>query len=215
VAEKPALEYLVREPKIKTGKPTVVLLLHGYGSNEKDLFSLAQYFPDSFLIISARAPVTLGTENYAWFQVDYSKKVRVPNLEQEAQSRTLILKFINQLKKQYSFDNTQLYLGGFSQGGIMSYNVGLSNPDQMKGIFILSGILGDEVKPTIVSPDKLKSLRIFVSHGTNDPVLSIQQARESVTYLRGLGLNPVYKEYPAVHTISADMLNDLLSWIKI
>jgi phospholipase/carboxylesterase len=214
VAEKPALEYLIHEPTVKTAKPTVVILLHGYGSNEKDLFSLAQYFPDSFLIIAARAPVILGNESYAWFQVDYSKKTRIPNLEQEVQSRTLILKFIDQMKKQYAFNNTQLYLGGFSQGGIMSYNVGLSHPDQMKGIFVLSGILGDEVKPTIVTPDKLKNLRIFISHGTNDPVLSISQARESVTYLKGLGLNPLYKEYTAVHTITNDMLTDLLNWLK-
>ena len=215
VAEKPILEYAVRPASKATVKPTVIILLHGYGSDEQDLFSLAQHFPENFLVISARAPFNNNSGGYAWFQIDYSKQTRIPNLEQEEKSKALLLQFINQMKATYAFDSTQLYLGGFSQGGIMSYNIGLSHPDKMKGIFVLSGILVPEIKPAIKNTDQLKNLRIFISHGTSDPVLSISQARESVAYIKELGLDPHYKEYPAVHTITGDMLTDLLNWLKI
>ena len=212
-SEKPVLQYLIREPKTASAKPPVLILLHGVGSNEADLFALADYIPDNVLVISARAPFTLGHNSYAWFEVDFSSGKPVGNVEQEAKSRLMLLQFIEQMKKLYWFDSTQLYLGGFSQGAIMSYSIGLSHPEKVKGLMILSGRLLEQVRPNIASYEQLKHLRIFISHGINDPVLTIQYARESVAYIKDLGLNPIYKEYNAVHTINNDMLTDLLKWL--
>ncbi len=69
---KPSLTYLVREPKVSADKPPLLILLHGVGSNEKDLFSFATHLPDKFRIISARAPIELGPSSFAWYQVDFS-----------------------------------------------------------------------------------------------------------------------------------------------
>src|SRR5436190_18070577 len=66
------LHYLVREPKIKSGPKKAIILLHGVGSNEKDLFSLADQLPDDFLVICPRGQFTLGPGRYAWFNVDFS-----------------------------------------------------------------------------------------------------------------------------------------------
>ena len=55
-----SLEYLVRQPKISIQKPPLLILLHGFGSNEQDLFSFADELPDELLIISARAPLSIG-----------------------------------------------------------------------------------------------------------------------------------------------------------
>lgn len=62
--------------------------------------------------------------------------------------------------------------------------------------------------------DKLKNLKVFISHGTNDNVLTVSNAREANTYLKQLGINATYKEYPEPHTISNAMFNDLLIWLK-
>lgn len=67
-----ALKYLIREPKVKTDRRKGIILLHGVGSNEKDLFGLAEHLPDDFYVISARGPFTLGAEHYAWYNVDFS-----------------------------------------------------------------------------------------------------------------------------------------------
>lgn len=213
-AQKPILTYLVREPKIKIEKPPVLILLHGVGSNEKDLFSFADELPDRFLVISARGPITLGPTNFAWYQVDFSTGSPVINATQEEQSRKIILEFIDQLKQFHSFDESQIYLGGFSQGAIMSYSIGLIHPEKIKGIVILSGRLIESVKPLIPSGDKLNSLKVFISHGTEDSVLKIGYAREASSYLKSKGIECLYKEYPVGHTINGAILNDLINWLN-
>src|SRR5690348_16232131 len=116
VESKPSLIYLVREPKLKTEKPPLLLLLHGVGSNERDLFSFADQLPDKFLVISARAPLSFGPVSFAWYQVDFSTGKPIFNKEQELNSRKIILDFIDQPKEHHSFDDKQVYLCGFSQG---------------------------------------------------------------------------------------------------
>jgi len=208
------LHYLVKHPKTENSKTSLLILLHGVGSNEKDLFSFADKLPDNYLIISARAPYNIGPDSYAWYEVDFSTGTSVINKEKAEKSRNTIIEFIDELKTKYTFDDKQVYLCGFSQGAIMAYSVGLTRPDKVKGIAIMSGRLLEEVKPLIKPSDQLKQLQVFISHGTQDNVLGIHYAKESVAYLKGLGINPAFKEYSEGHGINNDMLNDLVNWLN-
>ena len=124
-----SLHYLVREAKAGTINPPLLLLMHGVGSNEQDMFSLAEQLPDHFLIISARGSYTVGPNSYVWFHVDFSTGAPVFKQEEAERSRNTIIQFIETLKTHYSFDEKQIYLVGFSQGGIMSFSIGLTRPD--------------------------------------------------------------------------------------
>lgn len=208
------LHYLVQAPKTKSPKPPVIILLHGFGSNEKDLFSFANQLPDNFLILSIRAPFSMGNNSYAWFQADFSSAKPIFNKEQESQSRNALIKFITQLKTNYSFDEKNLYLCGFSQGAIMAYSIGLTRPDIVKGIAVMSGMILEEIKSSIASNEKLKGLTVFISHGTNDNILGINYAREASSYLKSKGIDPIYNEYNEAHTINNQMLSDLITWLN-
>lgn len=208
-----ALHYLIKHPKTESKQTPLLILLHGVGSNEKDLFSFAGRFPENFMVISVRAPFEVGQDSYAWYEVDFSTGKPVINKEKAEKSRILILQFIDQLKEKYEFDNKQVYLCGFSQGAIMSYSVGLTSPDKIKGIAVLSGRLLEEVKPLITPGEQLKQLNVFISHGTNDNVLGVHYAQSSNSYLKELGINSTYKVYPEGHTISDAMIIDLISWL--
>lgn len=210
----PSLYYIFKEPKIKSAKPPVIILMHGVGSNEKDLFSFANQLPDSFLVISLRAPITLGKDSYAWYHLSFENGKPISNPVEAETSRLMIIDFINNLKNKHAFNEKRVYLCGFSQGSIMAYSVGLTVPEKIKGIAIMSGRLLEEVKPMIASKDKLKNLKVFISHGTNDNVLSISNAREANSYLKQVGINATYKEYSEPHTISNAMFNDMLIWLK-
>jgi phospholipase/carboxylesterase len=96
----------------------------------------------------------------------------------------------------------------------MSYSVGLTRPELLKGIVVLSGRLMDEVKTRTAPKEKLKPLRMFISHGTQDPMIAVLQARNANTFVASLGLKPFFREYPAVHTITQDMITDLVNWLK-
>jgi phospholipase/carboxylesterase len=213
-AEELSLKYLVRQPKLNSPHPPAIILLHGIGSNEADLFSFADQLPGKFLVISARAPITLAAGSYAWYQADFSTPTPTFNLEQENKSRLLIKDFIQQIIAKYSVDPDQIFLVGFSQGAIMSYSVGLTNPGLVNGIAIMSGRMLEEIKPLIQESNQLKNLHIFISHGVLDNTLRIQFAREAVAYLHGLKLNPEYKEYSEGHGINSEMFSDLLNWLN-
>ena len=207
------LEYLVRKPKTRTENPPLLLLMHGVGSNEQDMFSMSDQLPDNFLIIAARGPLTIGPNSFAWFQVSFSTGVPVINSAQAENSRITIIEFIESLKTQYRFNEKEIYIGGFSQGGIMSYSVGLTRPDLIKGIAVMSGRLLKEVRPQFASPDELKKLKVFISHGISDNVLSIEYAREANAYLKTLNITPTFKEFEAGHTVNNEMLIGLVDWL--
>ena len=210
----PVLKYLVREPKIKSAHPPVLILLHGVGSNEEDLFSFADQLPEKYLVISARGPISLGGNSFAWYQVDFSTGKPVFNFQQEENSRETLIKFISQIKEKYLVDSNEVYLCGFSQGAIMSYSIGLTRPDLVKGIAVMSGRLLEEIKPLIVSKEKLQSLKVFISHGIEDNTLQVQYARDANAFLKTLNIHPSFKEYHEGHGINKEMLTDLINWLK-
>jgi len=210
----PSLAYLVRKPTINSPKPPLLILLHGVGSNEKNMFAYADILPDKFLIVSARGPLTFGPNRFAWFQVDFSSGKPVINEQQAEQARKDIIQFIDDLQKVENFDENEVYLMGFSQGGIMSYSVALTEPKKIKGFAVMSSRLLPEVKPLIKENSELHNLKIFISHGKQDDVLNYQYALDAVKFLKEKGLKPEFHSYNESHTINQEMLNDVIEWLK-
>lgn len=211
---KTKLNYLVRRPKIETENPPLLILLHGVGSNEKNMFSFAEYLPEKYLIVSARGPLDFGNNSYAWFQVDFSTGKPVIVESQAEAARKVIIEFIDDLQSELNFDKENIYLMGFSQGGIMSYSVALTTPEKVKGIAVMSGRLLPEVKPLIAENTALTTLKVYISHGYQDPVLQYGFAEDAVNYLQTKGLHPEFHSYHAGHTINQEMLNDVIEWLK-
>lgn len=208
------LQYVVRQPKIKTGKPRLIILLHGVGGNEQHLFSFANQLPDDFLVVSVRAPHIISEGRYSWYQVNFSTGKPIIDAGQAEKSRNTIVQFVSELKQQFLFDDKQVYLCGFSQGAIMAYSVGLTSPDIIKGIAVFGGRLLEEVKPLIAPKEKLQHLQIFIAHGINDNTLNVEYARAGEGYLKILNIQPTYKEYISGHGINSEMVTDLLNWLN-
>ena len=213
-SNKPVLQYVVREPKIKAAHPPVLFLLHGLGANEHDLFSFADQLPGKYLVISVRAPYDYGANGYAWYQYHMEGGKPIINPENAEKSRTTILQFIDQMQALYHFDEHEIVLCGFSQGAIMSYSVALTNPWKIKGIAIMSGRILDEVKPKVGPFKKSPSLHVFISHGTKDMKINIRYAHDALAYLKTLGITPEYKEYDDTHTINPEMQRDMIKWLE-
>lgn len=208
------LTYLIRKPNVSIENPPLLILLHGVGSNENDLFSLTDFLPDSLMIVAARGPITLGRDRFGWYEITFSRGVPKIDTEQQVKSHKIILEFLDYLSNKYQFNSKQVWIGGFSQGAVMSYSVGLEHPDRIKGIIALSGRLLEETKSQILIEDQSKGQRIYIAHGTNDNVIPVTSARASKDYLESVGLVPIYKEYMEGHTISQEMLKDLVSWLE-
>lgn len=208
------LHYVVRQPKVQTANPPLLILLHGVGGNEQNLFSFAPELPDTFVVVSARGPLTFGPNSFAWFQVDFSTGKPQINAEQAENARKMIIDFIEDLKTEINFDSQQVYLMGFSQGGIMSYSVSLTAPEKVKGIAVMSGRLLPEIKPLIADEKRLEKLKIFISHGKQDAVLNYQYAVDASEFLKTKNLNPEFHSYQEGHTVNKQMFDDVNLWLK-
>ncbi|MCP2025430.1 phospholipase/carboxylesterase [Flavobacterium sp. HSC-32F16] len=208
------LHYVVRQPKIPTENPPLLILLHGVGGNEQNLFSFAAELPDNFVVVSARGPLTFGPNSFAWFQVDFSTGKPQINAEQAENARKLIIDFIEDLKTEISFDSKQVYLMGFSQGGIMSYSTALTAPEKVKGIAVMSGRLLPEIKPLLADEKRLEKLKILITHGKQDAVLNYQYALDASEFLKTKNLNPEFHSYEEGHTVNKQMFDDVNLWLK-
>ena len=194
-------------------KGPVIILLHGMGSNEGGMLKLADILPGSGLVYALRAPYVISPGKYTWYEADLSTGTPTIRFDEAEKSRALIISFINGVRKKLGLSTDKVIVGGFSQGGVMSYNLGLTSPDLIKGIFILGSRLQAEIRSFIRPADELKDLKIFIGHGTEDRVLSLSHAHEAAGYLRQLGLHPELHEYQAGHTIVPEMVKDLMKWM--
>ena len=212
--KKLALHHLVRESSLKTEKPPLLLLLHGVGSNEEDLFGLADYLDERFFIVSARGPYTLGYGAYAWFHVQFTADGPLIEPAEAENSRRILLNFIDEAVEAYKLDSDKVYLMGFSQGAIMSMSLALTEPEKLAGVVAMSGRTLPEVLPRIAPPEKFQRLPIFVAHGTADQVLPINYGRDTRDILSKLPVDLTYREYPMAHHVSAESLADIAVWFK-
>lgn len=206
--------YYLHKASSLNEKAPLLILLHGVGSNEKDLFSFASQIPNKYHVISLRAPFVLGEESFAWYQVDFINSKPHINAKQAEASRIMLIEFLENLKSDFKYDASQVYLCGFSQGAIMSYSVALSRPDLVKGFAAMSGRLLDEHKVSFASDEKLSKLKILITHGTHDPVLHVDYAKQAALLLKDKGMKPELKLYEEGHTINEAMLIELINWLK-
>lgn len=197
-----------------SGKPPLLLLLHGYGANEDDLFSLAPYLDERFLIVSARAPVSLRGMGYAWFNLGFTPQGIAVNPEEIDAARQTLHQFIGEVVAAYNCDPNAVYLMGFSQGAMMSLAVGLTFPGSATAIVAMSGRLMPQTLQQIADKDALLGLPVFVVHGTQDTVLPISNGRDAKAKLSELPINLTYREYEMAHEVSVESLDDITEWLK-
>lgn len=210
-----SLHHLVREPKVKLNKNPLLLLLHGYGSNEEDLFSFATELPEEYYVISARAPFDMMYGSYAWYAINFdADENKFSDIGQARASRDIIASFIDELIATYPIDANNVTLIGFSQGSILGYAVALSYPEKIQRLVAMSGYLNTEIAVDDFRDNDFSNLKIFASHGSVDQVIPVEWARNSVPVIEKLGIPIVYKEYPVGHGVAPQNFFDFKKWLQ-
>lgn len=208
------LHYIVRQPKTEQEHPALLILLHGYGSNEEDLFSFASELPEELLIVSARAPFDMSFGGYAWYEITLdANDEKFSNLEEARQSLTKIATFIDYIKSTYKTDPDNTFLLGFSQGAILSYALSLNYPNKVQHVIALSGYINEKLVPTSVSGLNIIT-DYYISHGSVDQVLPVDWARKAPAYLNENKLQNEYSEYPVGHGVAPQNFYSFKEWIE-
>ena len=211
---KSPLHYIVRQPKIEQENPPLLILLHGYGSNEEDLFSFASELPDELLIVSARAPFDMNFGGFTWYAITLdANDEKFSDLNEARKSITKIAEFVDYVKTTYKTDSNNTFLLGFSQGAILSYALSLNYPNKVNHVIALSGYINEELTPNSVTNLNIAT-DYYISHGTVDQVLPVDWARKAPTYLSENNLQNVYSEYPVGHGVAPQNFYSFKSWIE-
>ena len=206
------LEYLIRKSE-KSSKPPSIFMFHGYGSNKEDLFSLEQFFPKSYTVVSFDAPISLPFGGYSWFNIDYSD-ILENNLDKRYkeinESIEMIMNNINSLIEKENLNKEDVSILGFSQGGSICWKLGLDNSSNFRRVIPISSF----IHPSYLSND-LESYTdrlIYCSHGSLDDVIPLSIVNDHILKL-SKNNDLTYDKFDSGHTISQENLISLLKWI--
>jgi phospholipase/carboxylesterase len=199
-----------------------VIILHGLGADGNDFVPVASELdlrslgPVRFVFPHAPTrPVTIngGYVMRAWYDILGlgPQKQR----EDEAglrQSQALVERLIAK-EKARGVPASHIVLAGFSQGCAMTLMTGLRHDERLAGLVGLSGYLPLAAKAEAERHPANRDVPIFLAHGTEDPVIPIERARESRQALVAMGHAVEWHEYPMPHSVCAEEIADLERWL--
>lgn len=202
--------YELRRPKNydQNKKYPAIFMMHGIGSNEKNMLSLTAELEDKFYIFSIRGHLP-QPPGYSFFTIEAYGK---PHRDVFDQGIDNIINFIDYATENYNVDNNHLYLLGFSQGAILAKTLGLVLGHKLKGLVALSGYIPKFVKEEYnIMP--VTQLSVFISHGQFDNVLPYEWGVKSSEFFKELGADVTLKSYQEGHTVSMQNHEDFVTWI--
>ncbi|MFK7804981.1 MAG: alpha/beta hydrolase [Anaerolineae bacterium] len=210
----PDLHYLVRQPDSTTTPAPVLILLHGVGSNERDLFSLASRIPANWLVVSARGPIPVGPNQFKWFEAMQTDGNYMIDVESERQARQIVLRFIDAVVSQHNADRNAVVAAGFSQGAALSLNLMMTEPENLLASGVFSGRIMDEIKPQFTGRERLQGKQVFLGFGTLDPYLPIKFAEKNRALLQTFGMKVTLSIDEIGHSVSQKEWDEFVVWLN-
>ena len=206
--------HLVRKSNLENTLSPLLIMVHGYGSNEKDLFSFSRAIPEHITIISLRGDIEIQNDGYAWYNIslDFNGN-KSYDITKAQESRDRIVTCIDQCIEIYNIDKKNITLLGFSQGSMLVNAVALSFPEKVNNVISLSGAFD----PNIIDISEIKTLKklsFYVSHGTQDEILPFELSKQSLKILDQNKVDYIFEEYPIGHGVSPDNFKSMLKWMN-
>ena len=205
-----ALPHLIRPA---AGDPAGALVLfHGRGTSEHDLYPLLDALDPERKLVGAtpRGPLVLPPGGAHWYVV---RDIGFPDRETFTASYDLASAWLDSLAEETGIPPEQTVIGGFSQGAVMSWALGLGRGrPRPAAIVALSGFIptvdGFELELTPPLPP------VAIGHGTGDPVISVEWGRKAKAQLEEAGADVLYKESPMPHSVDPAFIVELQPWVS-
>ena len=194
--------------------PTI-LALHGWGASAHDLLGLAPYLHGGqALVLCPQGPfgfeIGPGVRGYGWFPLGERGLDPVEFRKGAAALRA----FVDEALARYPVERRKVVALGFSQGGVMAYDLALRDPGRFAGLAALSAWLPKPLSDSIPALPEHAGMPVLVQHGTADPMIEVARARESRDLLAARGVGLTYREYEMGHEIRPEALRDLVGWLE-
>jgi phospholipase/carboxylesterase len=210
----PGLDGLVHELRPAAGEPEgALVLLHGRGTSEQDLAPLLEVLDPERRFVGAcpRGPLELPPGGFHWYAVP---RVGFPDPETFRASYAALGEWLDALAAHTGVPAGRTVLGGFSQGTVMAWALGLG-PDRPRpaGILAISGFV-----PTVegfqADRARLDGLPVAIAHGTEDPIIPVDFGRAARDLASAGGAEVLYRESAVGHFIDPHVVGDLAAWVQ-
>ncbi len=197
-----------------------VIWLHGLGASGHDFepvvpeLGLPADAAVRFIFPHApNLPVTIngGMRMPAWYDIKAMDIDRIVDTEQLMASSDAVARLVDQ-EIARGVKSEKIIIAGFSQGGAVAYELGLSYPKRLAGIIALSTYFA--TAETVKVAEANKGIPINVYHGTRDPMVPESLGRMSVEKLKELGFSPSYQTFPMEHSVCLEEVQDIGGFIR-
>jgi len=213
--QKLSLEHNYKAAATTSKATPLIIMLHGYGSDENDLFSFASEIPDTYAVVSLKAPIAMQPYGNAWYNIHFDNNDgKFSDDEQAIASRNLIANCIDEAVQAYHTDAANVTLLGFSQGTILSFAVALSYPEKIKNVIGLSGYINEAILKDGYTENDFSKLNVYASHGSVDQVIPVDWARKTKPFLEKLNIDCAYSEFPVGHGVAPQNFYEFKSWLE-
>lgn len=201
-----------REPS--TGRPPLLVVLHGIGADEDDLFPIVPLLDPRLKVVSLRAPHSY-VMGYAWFHIDFRSDGTIqPDVGQAKAALSDLVAWVVAAPERHGTDPAQTYLLGFSQGAMMSLGVLQTAPTRLAGVIALSGRTPSGLFEVTADRDAVARVPLLVAHGTHDDVLPIANGRATRDAYEGWSTDFSYHEFPVAHGVTQDEIRVVADWLR-
>jgi thioredoxin len=207
------MELVTNVVKQSLSPQRAVLLLHGYGADERDLAALAPYLdPEGrLLIVCPRGPLPVPGAGFSWYDMGASDAAAagIPGVIDALDD------LLDASCVEHGLDRRDAILAGFSQGGSLAYALGyrISARPRPAGVVALSAFLLEDVPGLAYGWGEPELPPAFIGHGTSDPMLPADRGRAAAEILQDQGVPVVFKEYPMGHQVALEEIEDLKTWL--
>jgi phospholipase/carboxylesterase len=202
-------QYLLRAPlETSDQRPPLLILLHGKGANEEDLFDLAPHFDPQFAVMSIRAPHEMLPGYYRWYERFDTPQGSMFDEAEVLASRVFLIQAIKDAVMATGADPQRVFVLGFSQGGAMALAMALTAPQLLRGVVSMAGRLLPAIAPFAKEPEALAHLTVLLQHGSQDEVVPSTESAVACNLFAEMRVKQALKEYPVGHTVTPGMLKD-------
>jgi phospholipase/carboxylesterase len=184
-------------PAAEKNSTRLMIMLHGLGDSIEGYRWLAEAMDlpwMNYLLVNAPDDYFGG---WSWFDL----QDHAPGVER---SRKMIFELLDDLRAK-KFPTEQTTLGGFSQGCLMTVDVGLRYPHKFAGLVGISGWVFELEKTVKQLSPVAREQRLLMTHGVSDPIVPIEKVRPQIPQLKAAGLNVEWREFPKAHTIHGEI----------
>ncbi len=177
------LETTIIKPENNLAIQNAIILLHGYGGDGKDISTLSfnwkRYLPNTvFICPNGHEICPINPAGYQWFDLSIENPEYI--LTEVKKAENILNKFINEIKKKFDLDNNKICLSGFSQGCMMSLNLGLISDQKYNSII---GFSGKIINQNYLKQKKKVSTDVLLIHGDADEIVAPDHLLEAKDFL--------------------------------